>query len=400
MKKVFLSIAIFSALFISCSNDDDSIEVMNNVEAPATYEFARNGNSTVNFEGQTTRIKMAQELNSALRINTNTAAQLLGKFAHVQGNADFTDAGLNASDKNIRSKFAASKDFFASNTTVSNVLKSQMDTWISEQATIVFPNWNVTATAGTAGQIQQSGGGAIRYVNTKGLELNQAIAKSLIGGLMADQIINNYLSTSVLDEASNIENNNNGVLDDGTSYTTMEHKWDEAYGYLYGNEDNPAIPILDADSFLNTYLNQVDADADFAGTASAIYNAFKLGRAAIVAKNYTLRDEQAKIIRENISKVIAVRAVYYLQEGKASKADGDMGKAFHGLSEGYGFINSLQFTRQPNTNEPYFTNTEVTAFLSQLITGNGLWDVTPATLDAMSATIAVRFGFTVDAAAN
>ncbi len=169
---------------------------------------------------------------------------------------------------------------------------------------------------------------------------------------------------------------------------------------MYGNEDNPAIPILDADSFLNTYLNQVDADADFAGTASAIYNAFKLGRAAIVAKNYTLRDEQAQIIRENISKVIAVRAVYYLQEGKASKADGDMAKAFHGLSEGYGFINSLQFTRQPNTNEPYFTNTEVTAFLSQLMTGNGLWDVTPATLDAMSATIAVRFGFTVDAAAN
>ncbi|MGJ8592394.1 MAG: DUF4856 domain-containing protein [Aquaticitalea sp.] len=400
MKRIILSIAIVSALFTSCSNDDDATEVVNNVEAPTAYEFSRNGNSTVNFEGQTTRIQMAQEFNSALRVNTNSAADLLGKFAHVQDANDFSDAGLNASDKNIRSKYAASKDFFAANTTVSNALKAEMDGWLTEQATVVFGNWETAATAGTAGQLQQAGGGSIRYVNAKGLELNQAIAKSLIGGLMADQIINNYLSTSVLDEASNIENNDNDVVEDGTSYTTMEHKWDEAYGYLYGNEDNPAVPVLGADSFLNTYLNQVDADSDFAGTSLAIYNAFKLGRAAIVAKNYTVRNEQAQIIRENISKVIAVRAVYYLQEGKASMADNDMAKAFHGLSEGYGFINSLQFTRQPNTNDPYFTNTEVTGFLSELMAGNGFWEVTPETLDTMSATIAARFGFTVDAAAN
>ncbi len=401
MKKVFLSIAIVSALFTSCSNDDDAvIEVVNNVEAPATYEFLRNGNSTVNFEGQTTRIQMAQELNSALLVNTNSVSDLQGKFAHVEGANDFTDADLNASNKNIRSKFAASNDYFAANTTVSNALKTQMDGWISDQATVVFLNWEVAAEAGTAGQIQQAGGGTLRYVNAKGLELNQAITKSLIGGLMADQIINNYLSTSVLDEASNIDNNNNDVLDEGTNYTTMEHKWDEAYGYLYGNEDNPAIPVLDADSFLNTYLNQVDADSDFAGTSLAIYNAFKLGRAAIVAKNYTIRDAQAQIIREHISKVIAIRAVHYLQVGKVKLAENDLASAFHQLSEGYGFINSLQFTRQPNTNEPYFSNDEVTALLIQLMNGNGFWDVTPATLDAMSATIAARFGFTVDEAAD
>uniref|UniRef100_UPI0040483759 DUF4856 domain-containing protein n=1 Tax=Mariniflexile sp. TaxID=1979402 RepID=UPI0040483759 len=397
MRKIVLSLLAVTTIFQSCSNDNDND---NNVETPAAYEFARNGNSTVNFDGQTTRIKMAQELRSALQVNTNTAAQLQGKFAHVQGAADFVDATLNASDKNIRSKFAASKDYFASNTTISIGLKSQLDAWILEQATVVFPNWNVAATAGTAGQLQQSGGGPIRYVNAKGVLLNQAIAKSLIGGLMSDQIMNHYLSTSVLDDASNIANNNNNVVEDGTNFTTMEHSWDEAYGYLYGNEANPAMPVLGADNFLNTYLDQVDADADFAGTATAIYNAFKLGRAAIVAKNYTVRDEQAQIIRENISKVIGARAVVYLQEGKASLAENDMAKAFNGLSEGLGFINSLQFTRKPNTNEPYFTNLEVTAFLAQLMAGNGFWDVTPATLDAMSATIAARFGFTVEAAAN
>lgn len=402
MKKIFLSIAIVSALFTSCSSDDDAMEIPNNLETPATYAFSRNGNSTVSFDGQTSRILMAQELRSALRDNNSTAAGLHGQFAHIEGANDFSDPNLNASTKNIRSKFAASKDYFASNTTVSSALKMQMDAWISEQAIEVFPNWELTATAGSAGQLQQGGGGTIRYVNAKGLELDQAIAKSLIGGLMADQILNHYLSTSVLDEGSNVVNNDNGLLEEGKTYTSMEHKWDEAYGYLYGNEVNPAVPVLGADSFLNTYLNQVDADSDFAGTASAIYNAFKLGRAAIVAKNYEVRDAQAQIIRENISKVIAVRAVHYLQVGKNNMAAGseDMAKAFHGLSEGYGFINSLQFTRKPNTDAPYFTNSEVNAFLSQLMTGDGFWEVSAETLDTMSEAIASRFGFTVDAAAN
>lgn len=400
MKKIIISAFLLSALFSSCSSDDDSSDAVNQVEAPLTYEFSRNGSSTVNFEGQTIRIQMAEEFNTALRDNTKSTAELKGMFAHIQNENDFSDFSLNSSDKNIRSKVAASKDYFSANTTTSNTIKGMMDTWIVDQANLVFANWEVTATAGSAGQLQQAGGGSVRYVNAKGLELNQAIAKTLIGGLMADQMLNNYLSTSILDEGSNIENNDNSVVEQGNTYTTMEHKWDEAYGYLYGNEDNPAVPVLGADSFLNTYLNQVDEDEDFAGTASAVYNALKLGRAAIVAKNYVVRDVQVQIVRENISKVIAVRAVHYLQGGKEKLAAGDPASAFHALSEGFGFINSLQFTRKPNTDVPYFTHEEVNSFLAELMQGNGFWDVTPETLDNMSATIAARFGFTVEAASN
>ncbi len=400
MRKILLGIAITSALLTSCSSDDDSSDATKQIEVPSTYKFMRDGNSTVSFPGQTTRIEMAMELRSALGDNTKTAAELLGMFAHTEGDNDFSEAGLNASGKNIRSKVAASKEYFAANTTVSNQIKSLMDSWIEEQATIVFANWNTIATAGSAGQLQQAGGGKMRYVNAKGLELDQAVAKTLIGGLMTDQMLNHYLSTSVLDEGANIANNDNVIVDEGTSHTTMEHKWDEAYGYLYGNEIDPSTPVLNADSFLNTYLSQVDSDVDFAGTASAVYDAFKLGRAAIVAKNYKVRDEQVKIIRENISKVTAIRAVHYLQEGKVKMATGDVAGAFHALSETYGFINSLQFTRQPNTDAPYFTHKEVTAFMDDLMEGNGFWEVTPETLDTMSATIASKFGFTADAATN
>lgn len=398
MKRILSIVAVATALFTSCSNDDDN---SNQIETPATYVFTRNNVSTVDFSGQTTRIAMAMELNTALRVNTYSAAQLQGMFAHVEGGNDFTDTDLNASDKNVRSKVAASKDYFSANTTVSNAIKADFDSWIAEQANTVFVNWDVTADAGTAGYLQQVGSTTKRYINAKGLELNQAIAKGFIGGLMADQIINNYLSVSVLDEGDNVANNNNGVTESGKSYTSMEHKWDEAYGYLYGAEVDPAVPTLQAaDSFLNSYLRQVDADEDFAGLAEEIYEAFKLGRAAIVAKKYDVRDAQVQIIRENISKVIAVRGVHYLQGAKeALDAETvDYAKAFHELSEGFGFLYSLQFTRKPNTEVPYFTNAEVNAYVATLMAGNGLWDVTGETLDSISTEIATRFGFTVEEA--
>jgi hypothetical protein len=400
MKKVILGLLTLSSFaFISCSDDDGNAPIDNNeVIAPATYTFSRDGNSTVSYSGQTTRIQMGEEFISALKDNTQTEISLDGMFAHAEGNTDFSDADLNASNKSIRSKTAASSDYFSANTTDANAIKADFDLWIANQVANVFPAWATTATAGNAGQLQEAGGGSTRYISGKGLEYNQAINKSLIGALMVDQILNSYLSTSVLDAGDNRANNDADVLEDGKDYTTMEHKWDEAFGYLYGT-DNATAPILNEDSFLNKYLSRVENDADFTGIASDIYEAFKLGRAAIIVKNYSVRDAQANIIREKISTIIGARAVYYLQNGKNALATNQAG-AFHDLSEGFGFIYSLQFTRKPGTNEPYFTKTQVDGFISQLMAGNGFWDVTPATLDEISETISAEFNFTIAQASN
>lgn len=54
------------------------------------------------------------------------------------------------------------------------------------------------------------------------------------------------------------------------------------------------------------------------------------------------------------------------------------------------------FTRNSDSTAPYFTRTEVQSLIDDLMGGtNGLWDVTPETLDAMSETIASKFDFTV-----
>ena len=397
MKFYYNSIKLFMVSLImmanvSCNNDTDPIA--EEVIAPETYLFQRGGESTVSYGGQTTRIEMGGEFVSALKETSETETSLNAKFAHTEGENNFSEATLNASSKSVRSKVAASTDFYASNTTDATAIKADFDSWISAQVNDVFPNWNTDASAGVAGKIQEAGGGSLRYVSAKGIEYNQLINKGLIGALMVDQILNNYLSPAVLDAASNVADNDAESLNDGKNYTTMEHKWDEAFGYLYGKEVDITAPTLNNDSFLNKYLSRVEGDADFAGIAEEIYNAFKLGRAAIVAKDYSTRNVQAEFLREKISEIVGIRAVYYLQQGK-NNLPTDKGGAFHDLSEGIGFIYSLQFTRMPNSTASYFTKAEVDEFMATLQNGNGFWDLSSETLDEMSATIAAKFNFTL-----
>lgn len=402
-KIILVLLTGISMTLMSCGGDD-SPKIK--IDEPATYAFVRDGESTVSFSGQTTRTLMAEEIIGALMNNALDEATIDNMFTHVEGRNDFEDItgfGLNASDKNVSSKTAASADFFSSNATLSAAIKSDFEGWIAEQVTDVFPNWETEASAGVAGQIQEAGGGSVRYVNGKGLELNQAVNKGLIGALMVDQILNNYLSVSVLDDGDNIIDNDNEILVEGKSYTNMEHKWDEAYGYAYAKAADVSDPngsLGEDDSFLFKYIARVEGDENFAGIAADIFNAFKLGRAAIVAGDYATRDAQAELIRAQISSIIAIRAVYYLQQAKAGLSAGtvDYGAVFHDLSEGYGFIYSLQFTRKPNSDAPYFSNAEVNEMIDKMMTGNGFWDVTTSTLDDLSNQIAAEFPFTVEEA--
>lgn len=433
MKKVLLILAFPAVIFTtSCSSDDSDPPIVAidptctdgvqngdetgvdcggsctpctaAIDNPASYTFERDGESTISFDGQTTRLKMGDELLSAFKVETNTAEKIQAMYAHLEGVMDFEDADLNASDKNIRSKTAASADYFSANATDQALIRADFDGWISAQVTEVFPNWGVVATAGTAGQLAD--GSSTRYVSAKGLEYNQLFNKGLIGALTVDQALNNYLSPAVLDAGENRADNDENVVAEGKPYTNMEHKWDEAYGYVFGLNADSADPNADlgADSFLNKYVGRVEGDADFAGIADDIFQAFKLGRAAIVAKAYDVRDEQAELIKEKISEIIGIRAVYYLQQAKVPLAGETpaYGTAFHDLSEGYGFIYSLQFTRKPNSSDAYFTKAEVDAFLTDLMDdgANGLWDVTPETLDGIATAIAERFDFTLAQAAE
>jgi hypothetical protein len=384
MRKIVFSILAVSALvFTSCSSDGKEDPIVPQVQAPTNYEFVdKDGVSNVSFSGQVIRLKMAGELKSALGTNTKTEAQLVEMFKDGKG---FSDASITG--KQLRGTVGS-----ATNSNVTSVeadaLRTKMDGWIKDHATTLYTNWANDASAGVPGKLAR--GSKTIYVSAKGVEYNQAVAKTLIGSVIADQIINKYVSQKFIDDKK-ADNDAGVVYKEGKNYTALQHGWDEAYGYIFGMEVTPSTPVNtvnDRKGFLNSYLKSVDNDTKFKGIFDDINNAFKLGRAAVDAKDYTLASKQAEIIRKSVSKVIGVMSVHYLLKGKGTR-DGD---ALHALSEAYGFVTSLRFVE---INGSQANASHVSTAIAALEAGNGLWSVTDANLDATASTIAAYFGFDV-----
>ena len=180
----------------------------------------------------------------------------------------------------------------------------------------------------------------------------------------------------------------------------MEHYWDEGFGYLYGLDSQFKSGLGDAASGrdtanLNYYLNKVNSQSNEEGISDKIYKAFIAGRAAIVNKDYTERDIQAEIISAEISKVLGYKAQSYLVDGAEDITNGDIADAMHALSEAYGFILGLQFTKDSSGN-PYMTNEEVNGLLTRLSAGDGgFWERTSEELTAMAAEVATATGLTL-----
>jgi hypothetical protein len=371
----------------------ETVTVTNTVYVlPEEYSFTRDGVSTVFYSGQTARLRMATELKSAMNNISYTQEQINNMFGSGTG---FTDATLDASGKNVRGKTATSP-------IAQSTVRPLFDSWIEEFTTVVAPavTAGTTASSGVAGSYTEADGSRTVKVTSKGFELNQVFSKGLIGALQVDQIINNYLSFSKLDGAR--EDNDAGIYAythpaaTEASITKMEHYWDEGFGYLQGLDSQfksglGTAPNKDSAN-LNYYLNKINGQDNEAGISDAIYNAFIAGRAAIVNKDYEERDKQAGIISAEISKVIGYKAHYYLVGGAEDITNGDWASALHALSEAYGFILGLQFTKDSSGN-PYMTNTEVNDLLSRLSAGDGgFWERSVEELNTMADEVATATG--------
>jgi hypothetical protein len=397
MKKIhrFLGTLTITALILSSCKKDEVTPTPSTATytVPTSYDFKNTSNiSTIDFSGQKVRLVMLDEI-STLMGGTSpvTEATLLDMY----NGTGFTDASLNTSGKKLSDKTAASVDYFSGINAEQTSIRETFKALFKDAESLT--NGNIEASAGVAGYYLD--GTKKCYFNANGLEPQQVFSKGMMGACLLDQILNNYLSKNKLDAGSNVVNNTNKVVEAGKTYTTMEHAWDEAFGYIYGNDDNTANPAVY--KFWSSYINQVNADPNFNTVKEAISRAFIKGRAAISNADYSTRDAQVAIIKTELAKVPAVRAVYYLNEGKTKLGTSNGKAAFHALSEGYGFIWCLRFTQNPSTKAPYFSKEEVDSMLADLVKGtNGLYDVDylNTALDTIAQKIATRFGFTVEQA--
>ena len=131
----------------------------------------------------------------------------------------------------------------------------------------------------------------------------------------------------------------------------------------------------------------VQMSLEFAG----VYQNFIDGRQAIVNQDYATRDAKATLISEAISRVVAYKAISYLEGASAElTANGVTPDFIHDLSEGYGFIYSLQFTLVNGS--PYLDNAWVETTLTDLENGTGFWEVSATKLDAIKDEIKLATG--------
>ena len=356
--KLFLPV-FFLGIIVSCSDDDNNTPSDPSSPLPTTYTFEREieGSmvSTVSYGGQTTRLMQAYELYSALN-DASSSETILDLMFGGDGNASagFTDETLNGTSKIIRSKTSAYAN------TATNL--AIFDGWLSEFANDVAPNLGGTASAGVAGNLDGY------QLNAAGQELDQLFFKSLIGAFTLDQIINNYITPSQLDSGTRRDDNTAGILEDGDPYTTMEHKWDEGFGYLYGQvadvESNFGLPAEgeSTGNLLMKYFKKVEENYE-PGIAETVYNAFIAGRHAITIADYDARDAAATTIKRELSKVIGYYAKHYLNDYMTKAGSGNISGAHHSLSEGYGFIFSLQFTNDGG-DSPYIDRSTLMYALS------------------------------------
>lgn len=380
--KFKITLLITTILILVSCGDDENHDHEHNLKVPETYFFERNGMSSVSYTGQTTRLNQSDELYSALNDNSFTLSDLNKMFQGENGSsAGFSDEKLNGISKIIGSKTSASS-------LRGNALtKAQFVQLLTDYTEKIIPNWAADASIGNAGQYGKY------HFTENGHEIDQLFFKGLIGAFCLDQIINNYIHPDQLDSSTKVEDNNNEILSGDKNYTDMEHKWDEGFGYLYGQVNDVTLNfgLPDSEESSGNLLMKyfIKADENYhPGIAEKVYKAFKRGRAAIVAKNYIEREAQAKIIKQELSKVIGQYAVHYLESAYTKISSGsDRRESFHGLSEGYGFVLSLQFTNN-GEDEPYFTKEEVDTFLGQL---NNFYTIEPSVILNMHDDIKSRF---------
>ena len=340
----------------SCQyEEDDSYSV------PSTYAFTdANGNSTVSYSGQTDRLNQLREMVVLMKSGTTVqldAQVLLDMYANTNGdgNGNFTFS----STKQLKDKtFLADQTMFES--------------WFSEIADASTYNAN-TAVNGQSGVL--TSGTSTYLVDENGREYVQMIEKGIMGAVFMNQALNVYFGDSKM----NVDNSTAVDPAAGKYYTTMEHHWDEAFGYFGVDADFPTTVPSD---FWGKYCNATDAVLN--SNEDMMSNMLK-GRAAIVANELSDRDAAIQAIRTEWEHISAQQAIKYLNDAIGYFGNDDA-KFFHVLSEAYAFSWNLRYapieTRRMD-------NSEHTALMDLFPTN--FWDITIADLNTIKSTIEAKF---------
>lgn len=328
---------------------------------PATYSFTTSqGQSTVDYSGQTDRLNQLIEMIDYADLGTNqtiSAQVLRDMFANTNGNGNghfsFTST-RQLKDKCFSLDTAAITQWFTAIETASTSYMS-------------------TATNGQAGTL--TSGTSTYLFDANGFQPSEMIEKAIMGACFEYQALNIYLGSTNM-----AADNTNPVA--GQTYTALEHYWDEAFGYLGVPTDFPTSPAL---AFWGKYCNSVNTNVPALNANAVMMNNFKKGRAAISNKVLVDRDAAIVEIRKMWENIAAYQAMRYLDLAVTNFGT-DQAKCLHVLSEAYGFINCIRYAPLETRR---MTQSEIDALLAQF-NGN-LWSMSLADINAIKAALDTKY---------
>lgn len=413
--KLVKGISVLSAaiLLAACGGDDDND---NSLSVPTTYTFDSKlipGDSSVSHSGQATRHILISELKSLIASDElqnavdKDAALAMLNAVYAKGTKDTTgnlittnvytgaaeatpvgisvktadatltqsDFSLVSGDKNLQGKIAGKDNLLTNAEFIGWDVVTTGDDLEKGEGVNSAPELLVQQWFDQIADLAVDGDSETRFVTPEGLDLQQLVQKFILGSVTYSQAAEDYLKAD-----KGLVKQNSAEDKAGKAYTSLEHQWDEGFGYfgaahdynLYTDAANKAQQ--DNDTNLDgeidlyseySYGHSVNAaKRDVGATVATDFSkgamdAFLTGRALIQA-NYGTdpvlgEGYQAELVNlskvalENWEKAVAATVVHYINDviadyatfGSAEFNSANLAKHW---SEMKGFALGLQFS--------------------------------------------------------
>ncbi len=296
----------------SSSSDEDP------TQSQTTYSFdskLNDGESSVSHSGQSTRHLLINELKTFIKsselkaaasaddalfelnriyatgVDSNVAASLYN--TDVYGSGSITDisnvlsdeqiaGGLTllqtsfqdvSDDKNLKGKLAGqdnplSQEFIGWDITLAE------DETDDDRPNLLLTSWFEQIATLAASDAESA------YLTDEGLDLQQLVQKFLLGAVTYSQAADDYLKATKGLVKPNTDPDNQAKFDSGEdsslkAYTSLEHQWDEGFGYFgaahdylaYTDAENKASPAHDTNS--DTQIDLMKGEYSFGHSINA-----------------------------------------------------------------------------------------------------------------------------------
>ena len=334
---VLLTVA--SLFLVACGSDEDTADSDLDGEAGATIEIPQayvfdsrfvEGESSVSYSGQVVRNLLLQDLKATTDSVGKDGARPIA-VSDMLKLYEYDDA-LNLKTLTTTGGLAASESHYSALSTGKNLVGKISDAPVigyNRTADDLVREW-FKAIADNS-QDSDKLGTPMAYTTDDGVDMSQMINKVLIGAVPYYQATGVYLNGL-------LERDNSEARDGTDPYTSMEHGWDEAFGYfgaardyarysdaqLAGSVDDFTFDSngdgsIDFKSEYNFGLSRNAGKRDKGGSGvdftQQIFNAFLAGRTAITNQGSVAEiSAHRQTAAEGMEKVIAATVVHYIND--------------------------------------------------------------------------------------